>query len=283
MILAKSHKLVGRQGFARAKGESATPNLWDGLAGLWAPAAGYSGITTLYDWSGNSNNGTLLGTIAATNWVQSPYGYVLNLDGTDDYVSVADHYSLDITPALTVHVTCYPTASGSSAFRTILSKRESVTPTNYQMYLSNAVGANAGVLSYYNGTAEYKSTEIPVVNTWNNLAATVLGTSLTLWINGKVVHTATLSAAPVANAGILAIGRPGSYTVGEYFIGYIAAAYVYRRTLSASEINQLNADPLAALRRKRVYVLKSQAVVGKAPPPYSVRTVRLWPRRPSLQ
>lgn len=68
-------------------GEPAYPELWNGCIGAWASCLGPTGLT-LRDWSGSRRNGTLTNMDAGTDWVRSRGQYALDLDGSNDHVSV---------------------------------------------------------------------------------------------------------------------------------------------------------------------------------------------------
>ena len=96
-----------------------------------------NGITTA-DASGNGNDGTLVGPA----WTGGYFGNALSLDGSDDYVQVADHSTLDMTSEFTIAVWIYPQSlAGNQTIRTILNKSNSGSP-NY--YLSVALLHNSG-------------------------------------------------------------------------------------------------------------------------------------------
>ena len=61
-------------------------NILTGLVGAWCPSLGPSGYTLL-DRSGRGNHGSLVNMDAGSDWVGSPGGWVLDYDGTDDYVT----------------------------------------------------------------------------------------------------------------------------------------------------------------------------------------------------
>jgi hypothetical protein len=71
-------------------------------AGASGPVAAYSfdagSGTTLSDVSGNANTGTISGPI----WTSGRNGGALNFDGVNDWVTVADSASLDLTNAMTL-------------------------------------------------------------------------------------------------------------------------------------------------------------------------------------
>jgi len=102
--------------------ESEFPELWQGVRGYWAPCLGPSG-TRLHDVSGLNNWGTLTGMDAATDWVVDDGRYVLDFDGSDDYVACGT----------------LPSLAGSNSF--------SVSG----WVKINAVVANAGIVSFDSG------------------------------------------------------------------------------------------------------------------------------------
>src|SRR6185503_20012408 len=69
------------------------------------------------------------GAISGATWpTQGRYGNALTFDGTNDWVTVADVPSLDLTSALTMEAWVYPTFS--SDWRTVLMKE----PAAYYLY-----------------------------------------------------------------------------------------------------------------------------------------------------
>lgn len=61
-----------------------------------------TGTSTVYDSSGNSLNGTLGGTMTSNDWVVGKFGSALDLDGTDDKITITDTAKLDITGGVTI-------------------------------------------------------------------------------------------------------------------------------------------------------------------------------------
>jgi len=83
------------QGYARNKAESAFPQLWDGLIGMWVPFLGPSSAI-LRDMNGYGNDGVLTSMDPATDWVVGGNprlpGYALNFDDTEgEYVAIGDN------------------------------------------------------------------------------------------------------------------------------------------------------------------------------------------------
>lgn len=94
---------------------------------------------------------------------------------------------------------------------------------------------NDGAISFH-GSSQYKSTYIPVVNTWVNVTNTVTSAGVsTLYVNGVstfVVNGYTYGGTP----SLLGIGaNPGGQ---ESFQGSISNVNIYNRALSAAEVKQ---------------------------------------------
>ena len=68
--------------------------------------------TTSTDLTSNSNDGTMANMDASNDWVSNTLfaqDYSLDLDGSNDYVQVADDNALDISSSITVSAWIYPT------------------------------------------------------------------------------------------------------------------------------------------------------------------------------
>ena len=82
--------------FSRTRGGiPLNPQLWKGLVGLWAPALGVTGVSSLPDLSGFENHGAFFGSMTGADWVTNVTGaspnpmfgtYGLQFDGVDDRV-----------------------------------------------------------------------------------------------------------------------------------------------------------------------------------------------------
>ena len=67
--------------------------------------------TILNDYSGNANNGTISGA----TWATGHDGGALSFDGADDWVTIADSASLDLTTGMTLEAWVNPTVQSSLA------------------------------------------------------------------------------------------------------------------------------------------------------------------------
>lgn len=111
-------KLFGREVKAQA-------DITTGLVGHWKFDEGAG--TTANDSSGNNNTGTLSGAV----WtIQGRFGQALVFDGINDWVTINDAPSLDLTTGMTIEAWVYPTAHGAGTWRNVLIKERAggVTP-----------------------------------------------------------------------------------------------------------------------------------------------------------
>ena len=111
-----------------------------GLSAATGASAAGSGLVASYDFdagsgsvladrSGNGNNGVLSGA----TWSKSgKYGGALTFDGVDDWVTVADSSSLDLTKGMTIEAWVNPAAL-SGSWRTVAVK-EQPDQLDYALY-----------------------------------------------------------------------------------------------------------------------------------------------------
>lgn len=196
------------------------------------------------DTSPYGNDGSEInGATYSTDYVVG--SHALSLDGTNDYVEVADTSNLTITGDLTLAAFIKPATSGINS--NILAKsfnegyRLAINSSNNPRLILGIPGSGPHQVISVISSATISS------GTWQHLAATVTfsGSSGTVrfYLDGTLASTHTISIGGIENgAGDLLIGT-GS-TTSERFAGLIDDARVYSRALDASEIASLYA-PLA--------------------------------------
>ncbi len=192
---------------------------------------------TVVDASGRGNHGTLScnkadnsSCTAATRITSGKFGKALSFDGVDDWVTVNDSASLDLTTGMTVEAWVYPTSAPSS-WGTII-RKETADDAAYALV---SAGTNDLPEAYVPsiGSAVTGAMILPA-NTWAHLATTYNGSTLVFYINGNEVNRAATSGnIPVSN-GSLMMG--GSSVWGNYFNGRIDEIRIYNRALSVPEI-----------------------------------------------
>lgn len=180
--------------------------------------------STWFDLSGNANNGTLTNgpTLDFNN------GGVIVFDGTNDYVtgsfstSNVNEYTFDVWANVTV------ISVGGSPIST------------------NGTGSQGSTafIQMGGGSSPWQfntiATDVPLTGVWYNVVGTQTMTTQTIYLNGVL---------KASGSGTSSLGT--QYTVGTrydraaqsvYFNGKIAAAKIYNRALSATEVlNNFNA------------------------------------------
>ena len=203
-----------------------TPPPPPGLVGAWSfdEASG----TTALDSSGAGNAGTLSGPARTTG----RYGGGLSFDGVNDWVTVADANSLDLTTGMTLEAWVRPTALGTT-WRTVVIKEQ---PANlaYALYAGthNASRPSAHVFTT-DDRALLGPSALPA-NAWSHLAMTWDGLNIRMYVNGSQVSSAALAGTARTSTSPLRIG--GTVVWPEWFSGVIDEVRVYNRALSATEI-----------------------------------------------
>ena len=201
-----------------------------GLMGAWGFNEG-SGTTTA-DASGNGNTATL---VNGPTWVTGKYGKGLSFDQSNDYLSLANSSSLDISGnAMTMSMWIDPgSVSGDS---TVLGKFWNAGMTSpfyqYGLELSNGkpqfyIGTAAGLTGAGMDTAL-------ALNQWSHIAIVFNGSQALFYLNGALVSSKPL------NVSLTARGRPLNMGADadpwQFYKGILDNVRIYNRALTASEV-----------------------------------------------
>jgi hypothetical protein len=204
------------------------PPVEDGL--VLAFGFNESAGTTATDTSGNGH----VGAVREAQFVPGRFGNALSFDGVNDWVTVADANSLDLSAGMTLEAWVRPTVN--SGWHTIMLK-EAGSNMSYEMYSNNPdVTRPAAFFTAAGGGLRNLNGAAPVaVNAWTHLAFTYDGTTMRLYVNGVLARSA-LRAGPIrTSTGVLHIGGNQVWG-GEFFNGLIDEVRIYNRALSPAEI-----------------------------------------------
>jgi len=257
-----------KNGFARYKGHSKHPKLWDGLVGAWLPSLGVQG-QNLFDQSGFRNDGVLT-NMTNDDWVNSENGYVLAY-GTNKYVQLGQNLFENLDQG---SIVIQFRVDDFSTIQEIYSHSASAADHFLRLFVftDGTVGVNhSSTISPIHNDAVTTGNSV-TVGSWNHFVLTSNGSQWEMYLNGK---KEALSPLVGSNTGdwfsVLPsgthddrIGRLESVSVDAFFDGQIGSFSVYNRPLFLQEIAKLYQDPHAAfeLRRRTLGLSTSSVMKG---------------------
>ena len=228
-------------------------NLQTGLVGYW-PFCGNAN-----DESGNGNNGTVNGATLTTDRfgnANSAYSF----DGVNDIITLNAIPMQNGTISIWFEESVLNNSNPNNGHPPIGSQligqgtghQPSVT------YCDFALG-----ISSYNGGPEYYSFENSAVNSWtdyslgtvgnnsvwNNIVIVIDGTQLSMYLNGSLFSSTTLSnallnsGAPLSFGGRYVFQSSNGIYYHNFFKGNLDDICIYNRALTSAEISQLYTDP----------------------------------------
>ncbi len=226
---------VARDTSGNTKTSTGTPIEIDRIGLVAAYGFDETAGTTALDSSPKTNTGTVSG---ATRTTAGRFGGALTFDGVNDWVTVPDSSSLDLSTAMTLEAWVNP--SSQSSWRTAVLK-EQPNQLVYALY-SNTDQNRPSAHVYTDGDHDTRGTGAIPLNAWTHLAATYDGATLRFYVGGTLVSSASYQGSIVNSSGALRIG--GNAVWDEWFAGRIDEVRVYRRVLSMAEIQADMANPV---------------------------------------
>jgi nitrogen fixation protein len=187
------------------------------------------------DWLG-INNGVLQNGVGFS---PGEVGQAFDLNGTSQYVDVANNASLNPTANISLEAWIYPRSPLNSISAPIIKKagEGSGQSDGYTLEFSGTSGVLFGV---YGGGQWYATAPASVpMNQWSHVAGVYNGTSLSIYVNGALVGIPVSAPGQIAPSGNnLQIGHDPS-NPSRFFNGMIDEAGVYNTALSSAQIRAI--------------------------------------------
>jgi hypothetical protein len=184
------------------------------------------------------NSGTLVGDTSILNDTEK--GSVLNLDGIENYVEVADSPSLDIQHQITLSV--WIKLYDFSSIKKIVTKPIKTSQDPWELYTLDIKGDTREVRfiltngsSYYNDGWHAVTSHISA-GKWYHVVGTYDGATMRLYINNSLLDTTNVILTIPTNNQPLFIGR---YLTGSFMNGLIDDVMIYNRALGMTEIGEI--------------------------------------------
>lgn len=233
---AQAQALATTQSFGTAQTKESV------ITPVQALAAAYgfeeSGGITINDSSGHGNQGAIKQAVRVKT---GRYGKGLKFDGVDDWVTVKDSDSLDLTSGFTFEAWVKPNA----VRRSVVVAKQRQQGTAYDLY---AYEDHDLPFSSFHDGFDYNPIsghELLPIKKWTHLAATFDGMYQHLYVNGVHVRTAQSQNGLIKQSkGVLRIG--GNSVWGDFFQGYIDEVRIYNYALNAGEIQRDLRTPISS-------------------------------------
>jgi hypothetical protein len=177
-------------------------------------------------------DGTL---VNAPVWVGSPVQFganALSLDGTNDFMSIPDNNSLDISTAITIEAWVY--ATKNTGIQNVLCKSSNVVNTGYIFPRTDDGWGTVVAYMHIGGIFRQLTTTYPSLNAWHHLASTYDGTAMKIYIDGVLAASLAITGVITTNNNILSLGsQPG---FGELFGGSVDELRIWNVARTQAEI-----------------------------------------------
>ncbi len=200
---------------------------------------------TANDLSGRGNHGILMNGAAVVN--DPDRGYVLQLDGVDDYVDAGTADSLDLSVRGQATLAAWIKMTNSKVHHAVITKGE--WKDAYSLLIKGDTG---DVLWTGNPVSVFSSDPIPT-GIWTHVAVVITGSLATFYINGQASGPANQNRGGPINSNPLhrlQIGREDRSTDGTlarwYFDGLMDDVRLYAAALTDSDIRHIMNPPPAA-------------------------------------
>jgi hypothetical protein len=190
------------------------------------------------DRSGNANDATSVGS---PTFVAGRYGSALNLSGTNQYAMVPAGIMASVT---NFTIAAWVNWNGGNAWQRIFDFGNDttqylfLTPSSASGTLRFAISTNGNAP----GAEQILETSPLPVGQWRHVAVTRSGNTASLYTNGLLAVSGTVTIPPASFNPALNFLGESQYPADPFFNGRLDEMFIYNYALSASEITRLAAN-----------------------------------------
>lgn len=193
-----------------------------------------TGTSTVYDRSGNGNDGTMNGSMTESDWVPGKFGSALDFDGDNDYVNIGDIEILDLAGNGTIGAWVkIPSVWEGDTYPNLVSKGATAgwdtAGWSLHAFSTNSIG-----IGMRNGaTTNTVSFTNSIKDQWTYIAGSWDGTTIKIYQDGVLKNSTAQTIAPELNTTSVLIGQDAN---GQSFDGFVDDVRIYNYAQTAKQI-----------------------------------------------
>lgn len=232
--------------------------LTKGLVAAWFNQEAAPALGTLYDLSGNGNNGTLVGN---THSVPGKFGNALDFDGTGDYVEFGVVDAFKFAGDFSIVATFAYTGTANQIV--ISAARGGAGDIRWSLFHSNFAGAFVFDIDD-NTTGMFVEADTAINDgTYHQVVGVRDGDNLRIYVDGREDGTPVDITGYGSLAGNTNATRIGNEADGGLDLnGQISDVKIYDRALIASEVRDLYIDSFQMFAQERLPIASAAAPAG---------------------
>jgi len=197
--------------------------------------------TTVFDYSGTGNDGTIYGPTYITE--SGKYGKGMYFSNESSYISPG--YANQLAGITQMTLVAWVNLDNTNS-HPIISRGYQVNDLGY-FYLYSALSTGRPTFAYRSGSSNYNAlgptTNYLSVGTWKQVAVVAGPSSVTVYVNGVAGSSSYYPMRALDSNKQLLIGRYYS-GIGGGFVGSMDDVMIFKRALSSTEIAQLYTSQL---------------------------------------
>lgn len=204
----------------------------------------------LHDIAGRDLHGTLTGMDPATDWVGGQNGWALDFDGSNDAVTCG---AVPLFSVGSLSAFAWVRANSQTDNRNILDFGGAGNDI-FELLRQGSDGKLVGRVLNSSSSAAIGRAINFTTGEWHFVGVVWNGSAVTVWLNGTVGTDASQALTGVTHASAgetFSIGKSGQtpLVAENTWDGLIGRVFIHSRALSASEIQQLYAEPDILIER----------------------------------